>query len=367
MKRFYSYMFWVILVYINHAFAGSPVLWGSPYPLVLGKGGVRFQKSDTTTTCNAAAAGSIRYNAGTFEACNGSAWSSMAGTSGATYTANQYGVVVSSANNATLTVVAPDASLTKILTSGGAAANPTWSAPASASQVIQTKATTYNPVLVTDDVILASGSAFTITLYAASGNSGKVLKVKKTDAVLANVITIDGNASETIDGALTTTLNTQYEEVELLCDGSNWHILNLRIDESWQASHTVSATNLGTISSSTQVARRQGSNVEVVGTVTLGTTTGTAATISLGYLADADVTVSTGVILTVSPSGHASISANGAFDMKCLAPASDLAVFNIGVGSISFSSSAAALGTSIGASTNILKYHCKFPVVGWKG
>lgn len=42
-----------------------------------------------------------------------------------TYTPNQYGVVLSGSGN-TMTVLAPDSSTTKVLTSGGASANPSW-------------------------------------------------------------------------------------------------------------------------------------------------------------------------------------------------------------------------------------------------
>ncbi len=47
---------------------------------------------------------------------------------GTTYSANQYGVLLSGATNVTSVVLAPDASTTKVLTSGGTGANPTWSA-----------------------------------------------------------------------------------------------------------------------------------------------------------------------------------------------------------------------------------------------
>lgn len=47
------------------------------------------------------------------------------------YTANQYGVVVSGSGN-TMSVIAPDSSTTKVLTSGGSSANPTWQDPAAA-------------------------------------------------------------------------------------------------------------------------------------------------------------------------------------------------------------------------------------------
>lgn len=98
---------------------------------------------------------------------------------------------------------------------------------------ISTKTTTYT-ALTTDDVILcdSSGGAFTITLYASSGNSGRRLVFIKTSSD-TNAITIDGNASETINGNTTTTINTQYERLELICDGSNWFILKRDCNTAW--------------------------------------------------------------------------------------------------------------------------------------
>jgi hypothetical protein len=69
----------------------------------------------------------------------------------------------------------------------------------------------------------ASGGARTITLYAASSNAGRQIKIKKTDSS-ANTVTIDGNSSETIDGATTQVISAQYTSLSLVCDGSNWHI-----------------------------------------------------------------------------------------------------------------------------------------------
>lgn len=67
----------------------------------------------------------------------------------------------------------------------------------------------------------ASGGAVTITFYAASGNAGKIITVKKTDSS-ANAVTLDGNASETLDGATTATLTAQYDSATFVCDGTNW-------------------------------------------------------------------------------------------------------------------------------------------------
>lgn len=95
-----------------------------------------------------------------------------------------------------------------------------WSTP---DATIQTKTANYT-VLITDDVVLVSGSAFTLTLPTAVGNTGKVLTLKKTDSSFANIITIDANSTETIDGNLTVTMNTQNETYVIFSDGSNWQI-----------------------------------------------------------------------------------------------------------------------------------------------
>ena len=83
------------------------------------------------------------------------------------------------------------------------------------------KTTTYTATTADKVITVATSSAWTLTLYAASGNAGRTLKVIKTSSDI-NALTIDGNASETINGASAIYLSAQYEWVELLCDGSNW-------------------------------------------------------------------------------------------------------------------------------------------------
>lgn len=103
---------------------------------------------------------------------------------------------------------------------------PSWAAPAVALDASVSKTTTYTAT--TSDVIIyvsTSGGNWTLTLYAASGNAGRRLKIIKTTSD-TNTLTVDGNASETINGSTTTTVNTQYEVLELVCDGSNWFIDN---------------------------------------------------------------------------------------------------------------------------------------------
>jgi len=63
---------------------------------------------------------------------------------------------------------------------------------------------------------------YTVTLPAASGNSGKMLGFRMgTASSLTKLVTLDGNASETIDGALTRIMWSE-EAAILLCDGSHW-------------------------------------------------------------------------------------------------------------------------------------------------
>jgi hypothetical protein len=86
--------------------------------------------------------------------------------------------------------------------------------------VTASKTTTYTAV--PGDIIPcdATGGAFTVNLPAASGVVQSI-SIKKTDASI-NAITIDGNGAETIDGAATRLLSTQYEAVTLWSNGTNW-------------------------------------------------------------------------------------------------------------------------------------------------
>ena len=77
-----------------------------------------------------------------------------------------------------------------------------------------------------DNIILcdATSAAFTITLPAATNVTGLRYRIKKIDSSV-NAITIDGNGAETIDGAATQSLATQYDSMDIACDGASWYIL----------------------------------------------------------------------------------------------------------------------------------------------
>ena len=73
-----------------------------------------------------------------------------------------------------------------------------------------------------DYVIDCTSGTFTVTLPASSGRTGRILIIKNSGA---GTITVDGNASETIDGATTYAMAVQYATVQIMSDGTNWKII----------------------------------------------------------------------------------------------------------------------------------------------
>lgn len=69
----------------------------------------------------------------------------------------------------------------------------------------------------------ATAGAITLTLPPAR-QAYRDVTIKKVDAS-ANAVVIDGDGSETIDGAATVSLTIQNESRRLGSDGSNWFIL----------------------------------------------------------------------------------------------------------------------------------------------
>lgn len=80
-------------------------------------------------------------------------------------------------------------------------------------------------ILSTDDTIIgdASSSPFTATLPTAVGIAGKRYTIKRISA--SNNVTLAGDGSETIDGAASKALATQYAFLTVQSDGTSWHII----------------------------------------------------------------------------------------------------------------------------------------------
>ena len=63
-----------------------------------------------------------------------------------------------------------------------------------------------------------------LNLPQSSLSTNYKVNIKKIDSSI-NTITVNGNASETIDGGLTAVIKTQYESITVVCDGLNWFII----------------------------------------------------------------------------------------------------------------------------------------------
>jgi hypothetical protein len=161
--------------------------------------------------------------------------------------------------------------------------SPTVNTPAINGQKIALTSKTANYTLTTsDDTALgdSSGGAFTFTLPTAVGASGKVYVVKKTDTSFT-AITINTTSSQTIDGATSTTLNTQYETVRVISDGANWNLLSRDYPKAWQSftmTVTGTTTNPTKAASKSEVAqwRRVGDSMELYYSYSQTATTGAA-------------------------------------------------------------------------------------------
>lgn len=81
--------------------------------------------------------------------------------------------------------------------------------------------------LIADQTIIAggTGAAYTVGLPLVSRSKNKILTIKRTHAT--QNITVDGFSTETIDGALSKVLASQYAFVTLRCDGTAWYVIAL--------------------------------------------------------------------------------------------------------------------------------------------
>lgn len=78
-------------------------------------------------------------------------------------------------------------------------------------------------LLATDDVVIfTSASSSTVDLPACPGARDRLVTIKQAGA---GVVTLDGNASETIDGATTHAFPGQYYSRDIICGSSEWSIL----------------------------------------------------------------------------------------------------------------------------------------------
>jgi len=77
-----------------------------------------------------------------------------------------------------------------------------------------------------DNVLLvdASSGNTTVNLPTAASAENRIIRIKKTDST-KNLVTIDADGSETIDGELTVQITSQYTSVTIISDGTSWYII----------------------------------------------------------------------------------------------------------------------------------------------
>ena len=79
--------------------------------------------------------------------------------------------------------------------------------------------TAANGEMVLVNLVSASGDV-TVTLPAASSDAQVAIKI--AGLAMGKEVIVDGNSSQTIDGLTTRVMNTDYESMHLISDGSNW-------------------------------------------------------------------------------------------------------------------------------------------------
>lgn len=81
-------------------------------------------------------------------------------------------------------------------------------------------------VASSDAIILADASvgAIGVNLPSAALNQSRILTIKKVDSS-GNLVSINCNGAEKIDGESTIDINTQWAAVTIFCDGDNWYII----------------------------------------------------------------------------------------------------------------------------------------------
>lgn len=188
-----------------------------PIRVALGASGSTLVSNGSTPAWGQLNLASAQAVTGTLPLTNG-------GTGAATFTSG--GVIYGNGTSA-LQVTAAPPDTGKVLGASGSV--PAWRNFSGTS----TKTGTYTVVAADANKVIkcdASGGAFTVDLTAAATlGDGFIVTIVKTNADTAtstNAVTIDANASETINGATTNRLQAQYAFVTLVCNGSNWDVMD---------------------------------------------------------------------------------------------------------------------------------------------
>jgi hypothetical protein len=238
-------------------------------------------------------------------------------------------------------------------------------------EAVTSKTTTYLATLA-DTVILCSGSAFTVTLPAAS-NRGKKFYIKKTDSSYSNIITIAVQGGDDIDGASTTTVNTKDEAIELIADGSTSYKIISRTYPCSEVSWTPTlGAGFGTTSNLVASYRRvPGGYIRG----RLSFTNGTVAASVASFTLDTGLTLDT-TRLTISNNNtsnpgdavgqwkHNSFSNENGYVVT--APSTSTSTIYFGTSTTSSGMLVSQTGAAIVSSAGVIHVEFEVPISGWK-
>lgn len=127
--------------------------------------------------------------------------------------------------------------------------------------------TTTDSPTTSDDVLVLSGASFTVTLFTAVGNTGKMLTLLHNGTSLSQKYTLNTTSGQTIGGVASGSyiLTTNQESLKIISNGSNWLILEHKTDTNWTSAGTITlgATTTAPTKGNTQTVdqflwRRQG-------------------------------------------------------------------------------------------------------------
>ena len=154
------------------------------------------------------ASGDMWFNAGAF----GNNVLHMNGTTGAVTISNAFALPTT------------DGTANQVMVTNGSGVLTWASVPGLSNPAIGAQTADYT-ALAGDNTILidASSVPVTITIPAASTNSGKIYVIKAIDITNAAMVT---SAGGNIDDAISHTFTTQYESIEIQSDGTQWWIIS---------------------------------------------------------------------------------------------------------------------------------------------
>lgn len=239
-----------------------------------------------------------------------------------------------------------------------------WGSVAGLSNLSVTSKVAAYTATTGDDVVLADSSAgaYTVGLYTAVGNSGKTIRIKKTDTSV-NLVTVDPNSTETIDGSTTLKLSTQYESITLVSNGTNWNLIDRDYPKAWVA-YTPTFTGFGVVTNINVRSRREGANLLIYGSFTSGTSTAVEARMTLGYNGTSANVTSQSWFSSTQPVGYGVFSVATAVAPVVMNEASTTYLV-FGFQNATTSGLSKQNGSNFTASGTSFRFFASVPINGW--